>query len=44
MARHWTPGPRVTSLNFEELRQGWWTLDYKLEESRLKRTRSKDLE
>jgi hypothetical protein len=40
MARHWTLSLKVMGLNFEELRQGWWTLDYKLEELRLKKTRS----
>jgi hypothetical protein len=40
MAGHYTLGLRVTGLNFEELKQGWWTLDSKLEEPRFKKTRS----
>ncbi len=28
MAGHLTLGPRVMGLNFEELKQGWWTLNW----------------
>jgi hypothetical protein len=28
MAGHLTLGPRVMGLNFEKLKQGWWTLNW----------------
>ncbi len=34
MAERWTLGLGVTGLNFEEVRQGWWTLDCNLKKSR----------